>query len=113
MESRPHDAALPASVIKLNLGFLFTARQLVIGRSPVDARVLLGVREPLLSWLREADAMTLCNLAASPALVYAVRVPAAAGQRLLSACQGGDDARWLAAMHLALSSTEDADGPAR
>ncbi len=46
MESRPHDAALPASVIKLNLGFLFTARQLVIGRSPVDARVLLGVRTP-------------------------------------------------------------------
>ena len=59
---------LRANILNLNLGFLITAQQLVLNGCPSEARLFLGVREPLLSWLRNADVTTLCTLARSPDL---------------------------------------------
>lgn len=98
--------AVRANILNLNLGFLITAQQLVLNGCPGDAQVLLGVREPLLSWLRKADVTTLCTLAQSPALLYEIRVPPAAEARILAACETASEARWLAGIHVALGSTE-------
>ena len=96
---------LRANILNLNLGFLVTAQQLVLNGCPGEARLFLGVREPLLSWLRKADVTTLCTLARSPDLRYEVRLPRAAEGRILAACDAGDEARWVARMHLGLWST--------
>ena len=114
MERREHcnglRDSLRANIIKLNLGFLYTAHQLVTSGHLTDARLLLGVREPLLSWLRDADVAELFLLASSPELVYEVRVPPDVEARILTACTDGPEGQWLAAMHLALANTEDIDG---
>lgn len=101
---------LRANILNLNLGFLITAQQLVLNGCPTDARLLLGVREPLLSWLRDADVTNLFLLASSPELVYEVRVPPDVEARILTACTDGPEGQWLAAMHLALANTEGIDG---
>ena len=114
MERREHcnglRDTLRANILKLNLGFLYTAQQLVLNGCPTDARLLLGVREPLLSWLRDADFAKLFLLASSPELVYEVRVPPDVEARILTACTDGPEGQWLAAMHLALANTEGIDG---
>jgi hypothetical protein len=96
---------LRANILNLNLGFLVTAQQLVLNGCLGDARLFLGVREPLLSWLRKADVTTLCTLARSPDLLYEVRLPPAAEGRILAACDANDEARWVARMHIGLWST--------
>jgi hypothetical protein len=84
------------------------------GRRVLGADVVLktsfGVREPLLSWLRDADVAKLFLLASSPELVYEVRVPPDVEARILTACTDGPEGQWLAAMHLALANTEGIDG---
>ena len=95
---------LRANILNLNLGFLVTAQQLVLNGCLGEARLFLGVREPLLSWLRKADVTTLCTLARSPDLLYEVRMPPAAEGRILAACDASDEARWVARMHIGLWS---------
>jgi hypothetical protein len=103
---------LRANILTLNLGFLHTAHELVTSGHPTDARLLLGVREPLLSWLRDADVAKLFLLASSRELLYEVRLPPDMEERILTTCQDGGEGQWLAAMHLALVTTEGSDGRA-
>jgi len=81
----PLTTPLPEEVFQLNLSYLLLARRLVV-QDVVQAEIVLGVREPLTSWLREASAGAIATLANSP-----VRGPRAAA----AAEGGGERARRL------------------
>ncbi len=98
----PLTTPVPAAVFQLNLSYLLLAQRLV-GQDVVQAEVVLGVREPLTSWLREASAGAIATLASSPVAVHALRLPQKAAANVLTACIDG---RWLGPAHVALTAVE-------
>ena len=57
----PLTIPLPAEVFQLNLSYLMLAQRLVV-QDAVKAEIVLGVKEPLTSWLREASAPAIATL---------------------------------------------------
>jgi len=98
----PLTTPLPAEVFQLNLSYLMLAQRLVV-QDAVRAEIVLGVKEPLTSWLREASAPAIATLANSPVAVHALRLPQRAAATVLAAC---NDGRWLGPAHVALAAVE-------
>jgi hypothetical protein len=97
-------------VFRLNLGYLLAARDVLQSGEAPAAEVLFGLEEPLSEWLRLASVEALVNLARSPAAVFRLRLPEQSAEKLLAACGGEPDQRWIAAMHLSLLSSGAPDG---
>ncbi len=93
---------LPEEIFKLNLCYLFLAQRL-IARDERQAEILLGVKEPLTSWLRSAGVHAITALASSPVAIHSLRLPRRAAGSVLAAC---DDGRWLGPAHVALAAVE-------
>ena len=89
-------------VFELNLAYLMLAQRLVV-QDAVRAEIVLGVKEPLASWLRGASAAAIAALAGSPVAVHALRLPGKAAADVLAACNAS---RWLGPAHLALAAVE-------
>jgi hypothetical protein len=104
---------LRAELFRLNLGYLLTVRELLSAGADTEAEIRFGLTAPFAAWLRGASMEAITRLAASPTLVYGPRLPAEAGARILSACEGAASRRWLAGMHLALAGAETDDGAPR
>ena len=98
----PLITAVPEEVFQLNLSYLMLAQRLVV-QDAVRAEIVLGVREPLTYWLREASAGAIATLANSPVAVHALRLPQKAAANVLAAC---NDGRWLGPAHVALAAIE-------
>jgi len=98
----PPTIPLPEEVFQLNLSYLMLAQRLVV-QDAVQAEIVLGLREPLTSWLREASAGAIATLANSPVAVHALRLPKKAAANVLAAC---NDGRWLGPAHVALAAIE-------
>ena len=107
------EQAVSEDVFQLNLSYLLTVRQLVAAGKEAQAEILFGLKEPLLSWLRTASAEAVAALAGSPTLVYEPRLPEPALDRILDAYEGTSTRRWLASVHVAMSSAEADREPAR
>jgi hypothetical protein len=99
---KPLTTPLPEDVFQLNLAYLMLAQRLIV-QDAVRAEILLGVREPLTSWLREASAPAIATLARSPVAVHTLRLPKKAAASVLAAC---DEGRWLGPAHVATSAIE-------
>jgi hypothetical protein len=97
-------------VFRLNLSYLLAAREVLQGDEAAAGEILFGLEEPLTDWLRSASVEAVVNLARSPAVVFRLRLPERSAQKLLTACGGESDQRWVAAMHLSLLSSEAPDG---
>jgi hypothetical protein len=93
---------MPEEVFQLNLSYLLLAQRMV-AQDAVRAEIVLGVKEPLASWLREASAPAIATLANSPVAVHALRLPKKAAANVLAAC---NDGRWLGPAHVALAAVE-------
>jgi hypothetical protein len=98
----PRTTPVPEEVFQLNLSYLMLAQRLIV-RDETQAEIVLGVREPLTSWLREASAPAIATLASSPVAVHALRLPQKAAANVLAAC---NDGRWLGPAHVALAAVE-------
>ena len=94
---------LPEEVFQLNLAYLMLAQRLIV-QDGIRAEIVLGVREPLTSWLRKASAPAIATLARSPVAVHTLRLPKKAAASVLAAC---DEGRWLGPAHVALAAVED------
>jgi flagellar transcriptional activator FlhD len=99
---KPLTTPLPEDVFQLNLAYLMLAQRLIV-QDAVRAEILLGVREPLTSWLREASSPAIVTLARSPVAVHTLRLPKKAAASVLAAC---DEGRWLGPAHVATSAIE-------
>jgi hypothetical protein len=75
----------------------------MIARDAHQAEILLGVREPLTSWLRQASASAVAALASCPVAIHELRLPKKASANMLAAC---NDARWLGPVHVAMTAVE-------
>jgi hypothetical protein len=95
-------AALHEELFRLNLNYLLFAQRLIV-RDETQAEIVLGVREPLTSWLREASAPAIATLARSPVAVHTLRLPKKAAASVLAAC---DEGRWIGPAHVATSAIE-------
>jgi hypothetical protein len=93
---------VPEEIFQLNLSYLMLAQRLIV-QDGIRAEIVLGVREPLTSWLREASVGAIATLAGSPVAVHALRLPQKAAANVLAAC---NDGRWLGPAHLALAAIE-------
>jgi hypothetical protein len=93
---------LPEEVFRLNLNYLLLAQRLVV-QDEIRAEIVLGVREPLASWLRAASAGAIATLASSPVAIHALRLPQPAAANLLAACTAS---RWLGPAHVAVAAVE-------
>jgi hypothetical protein len=105
----PLTSQVPEEVFQLNLSYLMLAQRLV-AQDAVRAEIVLGVREPLTSWLREASADAIATLANSPVAVHALRLPQKAADHVLAAC---NDGRWLGPVHVAITALEATRGHSR
>jgi hypothetical protein len=105
----PLITAVPEEVFQLNLSYLMLAQRLVV-QDAVRAEIVLGVREPLTSWLREASPSAVATLARSPVAVHEFRPPRKAADHVLAAC---DEARWLGPIHVAMMAVEATRGHSR
>jgi len=104
--------AVSEDVFRLNLSYLLTVRQLVASGKEAQAEIVFGLKEPLVSWLRTASAEAVAALAGSPTLVYEPRLPEPSLERILEAYDGTSTRRWLASVHVAMSSAEVGREPA-
>jgi len=100
-------------VFRLNLSHLLTVRQLVASGATAHAEIVLGLKEPLASWLHSASLEAITAFATSPALVFEPRLPEPSIERLLTACGGASTRQWPASVQLAMSSVEAGNEPAR
>ena len=98
----PESTPPPEEIFRLNLSYLLLAQRL-IARDAQRAEILLGVREPLTSWLREASASAVAALARSPVAIHELRLPKKASASVLAAC---NDARWLGPVHMTMTAVE-------
>ena len=105
----PVGAPLPEEIFRLNLSYLLLAQRL-IAQDVQQAEIVLGVREPLTSWLRDATLSAITALANSPVAIHALRLPPKAAGRVLAAC---NEARWFAPVHAAIAALEVAHGHSR
>jgi hypothetical protein len=93
---------LSEEIFRLNLSYLLLAQRL-LALDAQRAEILLGVTEPLASWLREASTSAIAALASSPVAVHKMRLPEGAAANVLAACT---DARWLGPIHVAVAAVE-------
>jgi hypothetical protein len=100
--TEPVSTPLPEEIFQLNLSYLSLARRL-IAQDEQQAAVVLGVREPLTSWLRDASVHAIVALARSPIALQEMRLPKEAATTALGAC---NDTRWLGPLHVAMSAIE-------
>jgi hypothetical protein len=107
--TRPGDKPRRDEVFRLNLTYLVRAQRL-IAQDPVAASIGLGVREPLLSWLRAASIGAITTLARSPVALFTLRLPRQGGEHVLAACSHSDG---LGAAHLTMTVVTDAGESAR
>ena len=101
-QQAPRTTPVPEEVFQLNLSYLLLAQRLIV-QDAIRAEVVLGVREPLTSWLRKASASAIAALASSPVAAHALRLPQKTAANVLAAC---NDGRWLGPAHLALAAIE-------
>ncbi|MCU0970385.1 MAG: flagellar transcriptional regulator FlhD [Gammaproteobacteria bacterium] len=97
--------SLDEELFRLNLAYLLTARQLLTTGDGSQAELLLGVEEPLASWLPQASLEAILRLARSPAVFYELRLGKAV-EHLLRACEGAPAPAWLTELHVALRSLD-------
>jgi hypothetical protein len=100
---------LPEEIFQLNLSYLLLAQRL-IARDEHQAEMVLGVKEPLTSWLRGASVSAITALANSPVAIHALRLPPKAAASVLAAC---NEAQWFAPVHVAVSALEVSHGRSR
>jgi hypothetical protein len=100
---------LPEEIFQLNLSYLLIAQRL-IAQDAHQAEILLGVKEPLTSWLRGASVSAIAALANSPVAIHALRLPPKAAGSVLAAC---NDAQWFGPVHVAVSALEVSHGRSR
>jgi hypothetical protein len=98
---------LSEEIFRLNLSYLLLARS-ILAQDERRAQILLGVEEPLTSWLREASTSAIAALASSPVAIHKVRLPKKAGAAALAACE---ELRWLGPIHVAMTTVEESRGP--
>ena len=97
---------LSEEIFRLNLSYLLVARH-IIAQDEHRAEILLGVEEPLTSWLREASTSAIMALASSPVAIYKMRLPKKAATTVLAAC---NEMRWLGPIHVAMAAIEESRG---
>ena len=95
-------APLREELCRLNLSYLLLAQRLM-AQDAHQAAILLGIEEPLTSWLPQASVSAITALASSPVAIYALRLPKKAAARVLAACEEG---RWIGPAHVATSAIE-------
>ena len=105
----PVGAPLPEELFQLNLSYLLLAQRL-IAQDVQQAEIVLGVREPLTSWLRGATVSAISALANSPVAIHALRLPPKAAASVLAAC---NEERWFAPVHVAMAALEVSHGRPR
>ena len=105
----PVGAPLPEEIFQLNLSYLLLAQRL-IAQDVQQAEIVLGVREPLTSWLRDATLSAITALANSPVAIHTLRLPPKAAASLLAAC---NEAQWFGPVHVAISALEVSHGRSR
>ena len=98
----PGGVPLSEEIFRLNLSYLILAQRL-LSQDEERVAIALGVREPLISWLREASVSAVAALARSPVAVHELRLPKKASASVLAAC---DEGRWLGPAHVALAAVE-------
>jgi hypothetical protein len=98
----PVGTPLPEEIFKLNLSYLLLAQRM-IAQDEHQAEIVLGVREPLTSWLRGASVHAVAALARSPIALHEMRLPKEAATTVLGAC---NDARWLGPLHVTMTAIE-------
>jgi flagellar transcriptional activator FlhD len=104
----PHDPPapltppVPEEVFHLNLAYLLLAQRLIL-QDAIRAEIVLGVREPLASWLRAASGGAIATLASSPVAIHALRLPEQTAANVLAACTAS---RWLGPAHLTVAAVE-------
>jgi len=101
-------APLDEEIFRLNLSYLLLAQRL-LAQEDKRAQILLGVNEPLASWLRRASTSAIAALASSPVVIHTMRLPENAAEKVLTACT---DTRWLGPIHGAMAAIEAARGRA-
>jgi hypothetical protein len=95
-------APLDEEIFRLNLSYLLLAQRL-LALDAQRAEILLGIKEPLASWLRGASTDAIAALASSPVAIHKMRLPESAAANVLAACT---DARWLGPIHVAVAAVE-------
>jgi hypothetical protein len=93
---------LAEEIFRLNLSYLLLAQRL-LAQDAQRAEILLEVKEPLASWLREASTNAIAALANSPVAIHKMRLPKNAAATVLAACT---DSRWLGPIHVAMAAIE-------
>jgi hypothetical protein len=105
MRDAHHDTdttPLREEIFRLNLTYLMLAQRL-IAQDEHQAAIILGIKEPLTSWLPGASASALAALARSPVAVHELRLPKKAAATVLAAC---NDGRWVGPAHVATAAIE-------
>lgn len=104
-DARQETLGVPLSeeIFRLNLSYLLLAQRL-LAQDDKRAQILLGVKEPLTSWLRAASTDSIAALASSPVTIYKTRLPKNTTSTVLAACT---DARWLGPIHVAMAAVEE------
>ena len=93
---------LREEIFRLNLSYLLLAQRLM-AQDAHQAAILLGIEEPLTSWLTGASLSAITALARSPVAIHALRLPKKAAARVLAACEEG---RWIGPAHVATAAIE-------
>lgn len=96
----PAGTSLPEEIFQLNMAYLSLAKRL-IAEDRQQAEIVLGVTEPLSSWLHGASDRAIATLAVSRVTIFALRLPGKAADRVLAACA---DALWLGPAHVSLAA---------
>jgi flagellar transcriptional activator FlhD len=97
---------LSEEIFQLNLSYLLLAQRM-LAQDEKRAEVLLGINEPLASWLREASTSAIAALASSPVAIHKMRLPKQAASTVLAAC---NEMRWLGPIHVAMTAVEKTRG---
>jgi hypothetical protein len=95
-------AALHEELFRLNLNYLLFAQRLM-AQDAHQAAILLGIKEPLTSWLPGASVSAITALARSPVVVHTLRLQKKAAASVLAAY---DEGRWIGPAHVATSAIE-------
>jgi hypothetical protein len=91
---------LREEIFRLNLSYLLLAQRLM-AQDEHQAAILLGIKEPLTSWLPGASVSAITALARSPVAIHELRLPKKAAATVLAAC---NDGRWIGPAHVATSA---------
>jgi len=80
----------PAEIYRPNLSYLIAARDALRNCGQDDAEIAYGLEDPLRSWLPSAAGTAIHELAGTPGLLFARRLPRGrAGERMLAGCARG------------------------